>query len=138
VIIQITDKLKDNGSFADVLGLVKHIAGIADNKNASYIKIMDMSARLIITDYFLVVSARNQRATRAIENEIAFQLKKIGILPISVSGSSEGNWILMDYDDFIIHIFTDEYRKYYDLERLWKDSKAIDYAPEDKGEPGKE
>jgi ribosome-associated protein len=46
-------------------------------------------------------------------------------MPLSINGISEGNWILMDYDDFVVHIFTDEYRLYYDLERLWRDSKVV-------------
>lgn len=54
-------------------------------------------------------------------------LKKHGITPLSVNGVSDGNWILMDYDDFVVHIFTDEYRSYYDLERLWRDSKVVKF-----------
>ena len=127
MIIQIIKGSKDINGFNDTLELVKYIADIADEKNASYVKIIDMSKRLIITDYFIIISARNSRATKAIEDDIAFKLKKMGLLPMSVSGSSEGNWILMDYDDFIIHIFTDEFRQYYDLERLWKDSREIEY-----------
>lgn len=138
MIIQITKGPKDKGGFEDTLELAKQIANIADAKSASYVNIIDMSKRLIITDYFIIISARNQRATKAIEDEIAFRLKKMGILPMKVSGSSEGNWILMDYDDFIIHIFTDEFRQYYDLERLWKDSKQIEYRSGDTPGPRKE
>lgn len=138
MIIQITKSTKGKERHKDTLELVKRVAGMADDKNASYIKIIDMSSRLIITDYFLILGARNQRATKAIEDEISQSLKKMGLLPISISGSSEGNWILMDYDDFIIHIFTDQYRKYYDLERLWKDSKTIGYEPGRKEDAGKE
>ncbi len=104
---------------------VKFVARIADERNADYIKILDVSSRLIITDYFIIIGAKNSRLTKRIEEEIEINLKKHGLHAIGIDGVNEGNWILMDYDDFVIHIFTDEYRAYYDLERLWRDSKLI-------------
>ena len=108
-----------------ILNAVKTAAKIADDKKADYIKILDMRSRLIITDYFIIISANNTRLTRRIEEEICFNLKKQKLYPIFVTGASEGNWILVDYDDFVIHIFTEEFRQFYDLERLWKDSEEI-------------
>ncbi len=109
----------------DTIEAVKTAARIADEKKADYIKILDMRSRLAITDYFLIISARNTRLTRRIEEEIRLNLKNKGKYPLNVSGQSEGNWILIDYDDFVIHIFTEELREYYQLERLWRDSKEI-------------
>jgi len=111
--------------FTDVVKIVKEVARIADEKKADYIKILDMRSRLIITDYFIIISARNARLTRRIEEEIRIYLKKSKLFPINISGLSEGNWILVDYDHFIIHIFTNELREYYELERLWMDSKEV-------------
>jgi ribosome-associated protein len=108
-----------------ILKAVKTTAKIADDRKAEYIKILDMRSRLIITDYFIIISAKNSRLTRRIEEDICFKLKKQKLYPINVTGSAEGNWILVDYDDFVIHIFTEEFRQFYDLERLWKDSKEI-------------
>ena len=108
--------------------MVKKAARIADEKKADYIKILDMRSRLIITDYFIIISAKNTRLTRRIEEEICIHLKNNKLYPINISGLAEGNWILVDYDDFVIHIFTDEFRQYYDLERLWKDSKIIKWS----------
>ena len=108
-----------------ILTAVKDVAEIADQKKADYIKVLDMRSRLIITDYFIIISAKNTRLTRRIEEEICFKLKKKKLYPININGVSEGNWILIDYDDFVIHIFTEEFRQFYDLERLWKDSKEI-------------
>jgi ribosome-associated protein len=107
---------------------VKHAARIADERKAEYIKILDVSSRLIITDYFIIISAKNSKLTKRIEEEIELNLKKHGLNAISIDGASEGNWILMDYDEFVIHIFTEEYRLYYDLERLWRDSKLIRFG----------
>ena len=109
----------------DIETVVKKVAKIADEKKADYIKILDMRSRLIITDYFIIISARNTRLTRRIQEEIYINLKKNKRYPINVSGLSEGNWILVDYDDFVIHIFTDELKEYYKLEKLWGDSKEI-------------
>jgi ribosome-associated protein len=110
---------------ASIKEIVKKIARIADEKKADYIKILDMRSRLIITDYFIIISAPNTRLTRRIQEEIYIKLKKDKLYPINVCGLSEGNWILADYDDFVIHIFTNELREYYKLEKLWKDSREI-------------
>jgi ribosome-associated protein len=107
---------------------VKFAARVADERKADYIKILDVSSRLVITDYFIIIGAKNSKLTKRIEEEIELNLKKHGLYAISIDGASEGNWILMDYDEFVIHIFTDEYRLYYDLERLWRDSKLIRFG----------
>lgn len=109
----------------ETIEAVKTAARIADEKKADYIKILDMRSRLVITDYFLIISARNTRLTRRIEEEIRLNLKNSGRYPLNISGQSEGNWILIDYDDFVIHIFTEQLREYYQLEKLWRDSKEI-------------
>ncbi|MEA2015602.1 MAG: ribosome silencing factor [Actinomycetota bacterium] len=112
----------------NIVKIVKEIAGISDEKKADYIKILDMRSRLIITDYFLIISAKNSRLTRSIEEEIRAYLKKKNLYPINTSGLSEGRWILVDYNHFIIHIFINELREYYDLERLWRDSKEVKWS----------
>jgi len=122
-------KIKENKkiklSFKNNLEAVKFIAKIADEKKANYIKILDMESRLIITDYFVIIGASNTRLTKRIGEEIISGLKKFNTYLINKSGVEEGNWILLDYDSFVVHIFTDEYRSYYNLERLWRDSKVI-------------
>jgi ribosome-associated protein len=107
---------------------VKFAARVADERKADYIKILDVSSRLIITDYFIIIGAKNSKLTKRIEEEIELNLKKHGLHAISIDGSNEGEWILMDYDEFVIHIFTEEYRLYYDLERLWRDSKSVRFG----------
>ncbi len=109
----------------DMVKTVKEVARIADEKKADYIKVLDVSSRLIITDYFIIISAKNNRLTRRIEEEICTYLKKKSLLPINISGLSEGRWILVDFNYFVIHIFTNELREYYELERLWRDSREI-------------
>jgi ribosome-associated protein len=111
--------------FKDSSDAAKFAAKIADERNAEYIKILDVGPRLVITDYFVIIGANNPKLTRRIAEDIEVAMKKYGLYPIHVDGRSEGIWILMDYDEFVIHIFTEEYRMYYDLERLWRDSKII-------------
>jgi ribosome-associated protein len=108
-----------------ILNAVRSAAKIADEKKADYVKILDMRSRLIITDYFIIISAKNTRLTQRIEEDICFNLKKLKFYSKNITGASEGNWILIDYDDFVIHVFTEEFRQFYDLERLWKDSAEI-------------
>ena len=116
----------------------KFAARIADKKKADYIKILDVSKRLVITDYFVIIGAANTRLTERIARDIETGMKKHGLHPIHIEGKGEGNWILMDYDDFVIHIFTEEYRLYYDLERLWRDSKIIRIKAGDRQRQDKE
>ena len=107
--------------------IVKYVARIADKKGAQYINILEMKNRLIITDYFIIIGAKNMKLTTAIEDEIKFRLKQYEISPLHMAGLTDGNWILIDFNDFVVHIFSEEFRQYYDLERLWKDSKVISW-----------
>jgi len=125
VIKRIEETISINPKLKDVVKIVKAVARIADEKKADYIKILDMSSRLIITDYFIIISAKNTRLTKRIEEEIYLYLESKNLTPINISGLSEGRWILIDYNNFVIHIFTNEFREYYELERLWRDSKEI-------------
>ena len=111
--------------FKDSSEAAKFAAKVADESKADYIKILNVGPRLAITDYFVIIGAGNTRLTRRIAEDIQANLKKYNIYAMHIEGAAEGNWILIDYDDFVVHIFTDEYRQYYDLERLWRDSKVI-------------
>jgi ribosome-associated protein len=117
-----------SGEPRDIVKIVRAVAKIADDKKADYIKILDMSSRLIITDYFIIIGARNTRLTRRIQEEICIYLKSKNLNATNISGLPEGEWILIDYNDFVVHIFTNELREYYGLERLWRDSAEIEWS----------
>lgn len=108
------------------------IAGrAADDKKASNILMLEMAGILDITDYFLICGGATDRQTKSISDEIQKQLRDAGRKPYRSAGEELGDWILLDYVDFIIHIFTDETREFYRLERLWKDAprtKLSDFA----------
>jgi ribosome-associated protein len=81
------------------------------------------------TDFFLITSGTNERQTQAIGDEIELRLKReFGVYPNSVEGRKVGEWVLLDYVDFVVHIFLAERRAYYDIERLRKSAKAVDLA----------
>lgn len=99
----------------------------ADSKKAEDIRILALDpSESSLTDYFLICSGTNDRQNVAISDEIEYRLKKdFGVLPNSVEGRRQGEWVLMDYVDFVVHVFKPETREYYGLERLRKTAKSI-------------
>jgi len=77
------------------------------------------------TDYFVVCSGTNRRQIQAISDEVEDRLKKAGLRPAHVEGYKQAEWVLIDYVDFVVHMFTEKARQYYDLERLWKSAKKL-------------
>ncbi|MBV9762674.1 MAG: ribosome silencing factor [Acidobacteriaceae bacterium] len=101
-------------------------ARAAESKKASNIAVLDLRDVTSFTDYFIICSVANPRQAHAVADEIEKQLKQIGELPNSVEGYDTAEWILIDYGDFVVHVFSEAARSYYDLERLWRHAKSID------------
>src|SRR6266571_3852003 len=80
------------------------------------------------TDYFVVCSGTNPRQIQAISDEVEERLEKAGLRPTHVEGYKQAEWVLLDYVDFVVHVFSEKARKYYDLERLWKSAKRLEPA----------
>ena len=78
----------------------------------------------------MICSSNNARQAQAISDEIGHQLKSTGELPVSWEGFDTGEWILMDYGDFLVHVFSESARSYYDLERLWRHAKLVNLSTE--------
>ncbi|MDX2267955.1 MAG: ribosome silencing factor [Bryobacter sp.] len=97
----------------------------ADAKKALDPKILDLRPVTSFTDYFLICSGSNPRQNHAISDEIGSRLAEMGYKPLSTEGYESANWILMDYGDFLVHIFSPESREYYDLERLWSVAETV-------------
>jgi ribosome-associated protein len=103
-----------------------HVAALAaDDKQAQDLVALDVSEPLPLTDVFLLASGRNERNVLAIAEEIEDKLLEIGVKPLRREGRSEGRWVLLDFGDLVVHVFHEEDRMYYALERLWKDCPAI-------------
>jgi ribosome-associated protein len=97
-----------------------------DDKKGIDILALDISAVATFTDYFLICSGDSTRQIQAIADEVEQKLAANGSRPAHVEGYTHAEWILMDYLDLVIHIFSRKARAYYDLERLWRDAKIID------------
>ena len=87
------------------------------------------------TDYFVVCSGTNPRQIQAIADEVELRLKRTGLYPAHIEGYRQAEWILLDYVDFVVHVFAEKARRYYQLERLWKSAKRL--APADLKTPAK-
>jgi len=97
----------------------------AESKKATDLRVLDLTGITSFTDYFVLCTGANQRQIQAISDAIAQELKHQGEFPISVEGYKDGEWVLVDYGDFVIHIFSPRARTYYDLERLWRNAKSV-------------
>jgi len=78
------------------------------------------------TDYFVVCSGTNPRQIQAISDEVEERLEKSGMRPTHVEGYKQAEWVLLDYVDFVVHVFSEKSRRFYDLERLWKSAKRLE------------
>ena len=106
--------------------IIRHVFKIIEDKKGIDPKILDVSEVSSFTDYIVISSGSNEKQIQAIADEILISLKKkFNYLPVSVEGYKNAEWILIDYFDFIVNIFSLEARETYDLEGLWKDGKPI-------------
>ena len=96
-----------------------------DDKKAKDIKIIDIHEVSVIADYFVIASASNQNQVQAMVDNVEEQLGRAGFEPKQVEGVRNSSWILMDYGDVIVHVFSKEDRLFYDLERIWRDGKVV-------------
>ena len=101
----------------------------AESKKATDIKVLDLREVTSFCDYFVICTGSSSKQNQTISDEIYIQLKHGGELAVSVEGYDGGEWVLVDYGDFIVHIFKQETRAYYDLERLWRHAKNVEIPP---------
>ena len=99
-----------------------HAAG---DKKALDPVVLDLQQIASFTDYFVITSGTNERQVQAISDEVFERLKKAGVAAARVEGYKSAEWILLDYGDFIVHVFADKARKFYDLERLWREARRV-------------
>ena len=117
--------------FSELDENVKRAVKAADEKKAFDVVALDLREIASFTEYFLIFSGANQRQVQAIADGIEEDLKKhLRNRPIRIEGYRTAEWILMDYGDFVVHIFEKKARETYDLQRLWRDAKRVE-LPED-------
>ncbi|OJX81626.1 MULTISPECIES: ribosome silencing factor [unclassified Leifsonia] len=107
------------------LEILQIAATAADSKGGEDLVALDVSGPLPLTDAFLLVSGRVERNVMAIAGEVEDQLNEAGVRTLRREGRSEGRWVLLDFGDLVVHVFHEEDRMYYSLERLWKDCPVL-------------
>lgn len=105
--------------------LVRIAAAAADSKQAEDLVALDVSGPLPLTDVFLLASGRNERNVLAVAAEVEDKLNEAGVKTLRREGRAEGRWVLLDFGDLVVHVFHEEDRMYYALERLWKDCPVV-------------
>ncbi len=117
--------------FANLDEEVKLAITSASEKKGFDIVALDLREVTSFAEFFVIASGSNQRQVQAISDEIDEQLKKqLQMRPIRIEGYTSGEWILLDYGDFIVHIFEQKAREFYDLERFWRDAKKVELPKE--------
>ena len=106
----------------------------ASDKKALAPVVLDLRELASFTDYFLITGGTNQRQVQAIADEIEARLKQEGTRPARIEGYKTAEWVLLDYGDFVVHVFDEKARRFYDLERLWRDATRVELPAELRGE----
>jgi ribosome-associated protein len=113
------------------LRLALHAAG---EKKALDLVVLDLREVASFTNYFVIASGTNVRQVQAVADAVQEQLRKqLGVKPARVEGYNSAEWVLLDYGDFILHVFEEKSRRFYDLERLWRDAARVPLPPEPAG-----
>jgi len=102
----------------------------AESKKATNIRVLDVREVTSFADYFVICTGANPRQIQAITEEIGLQLQKQGEYPMNVEGFDAAEWVLADYGNYLIHVFSAKAREYYDLERLWRHAKDVEIPAE--------
>ena len=116
---------------------VRRAVEAAQDKKAAGVTVLDLSSLGSFTDYFVLCTGFSTRQVQAISNEIEERVAREGLRPAHREGYATAEWVLLDFRGFIVHIFTENARRYYDLERLWRSAKRIEFRDDTIGpQPG--
>ena len=125
-------KGKTSANIDDIRRLTKVAALAAADKKGADTVILEVGSVLAITDAFVITSASNDRLVRTIAEEVEAKVKEAGGPgPIRIEGLDDAKWVLLDYGDFVVHVFLEETRRYYDLERLWADAPVLEFEDDE-------
>jgi len=101
----------------------------AESKKATDIRVLDLREVTSFADFFVICSGSNPKQIQAISEEIGLELEKRGEYPVSVEGFANAEWVLADFGDYLIHVFSPKARAFYELERLWRHAKVVEIPP---------
>ena len=106
---------------------VRICARLAEDKKAEDIVVLDLRGLMYVTDFFVIASGGSSRQLQAVQSAIHQEMSQRGVRPIGQEGSGQGRWVLMDYGDFVVHLFDPDSRRLYDLELLWGDAPRFEW-----------
>ena len=110
------------------LETAKLAAKAIDSKKGAQIKVIKVDGLSVIADYFVIATGYSSTQVKALADEVEFRLKEAGESVSRIEGHKNDTWILLDYVDVIVHVFSEEAREYYDLDKMWADGEAIDIS----------
>ncbi len=116
------------GEILESKELTLNAVKILDNKKASNITALKVRELTIVSDYFIIASGTSSPHVKALADEVDEKLSALGVNPLRIEGYQEGNWVVVDYGELIIHIFDSKTREFYSLERLWADAEQLDLS----------
>ena len=114
----------------DTLERVREAVSAADDRKALDLKVLQLEKVTDFADYFLICSGTSERQVQAIADAVQEKLREHRVRPLHVEGYNRAQWVLLDYGDLVIHVFLDETRAFYDLERLWSDAPRVAWEDE--------
>ncbi len=123
---------RDNRIVASDLavGAARSAAAAIEDKKGLAVSLLDVSDLLVVTDIFVIATGTSQRHVKTLVDDAEEALRTVDRRPLRREGKEHGRWVLLDYGDIVIHVFDDETRRFYDLERLWANAPRIDFPTE--------
>ena len=108
--------------------LAEHIASLLDKKKARDVKILRVTEKTVIADYFVIAGGTSSTQVKALADEVEYQIGvNDGIKPANVEGRGTGGWILLDYENVLVHVFDPKMREFYNLEKLWAECEEVSF-----------
>ena len=108
--------------------LAEHIASLLDKKKAHDVKILRVTERTVIADYFVIAGGTSSTQVKALADEVEYRIGvNDGIKPVNVEGRGTGGWILLDYENVLVHVFDPKMREFYNLEKLWAECEEVPF-----------
>lgn len=108
--------------------LAEHIASLLDKKKAHDVKILRVTERTVIADYFVIAGGTSSTQVKALADEVEYQIGvNDGIKPVNVEGRGTGGWVLLDYENVLVHVFDPKMREFYNLEKLWAECEEVPF-----------
>ena len=131
--MEMVSEVKASLEGASAKELACEIARVLDSKRGKDIKIIYVEEKTVITEYFVICTGNSSTQVKALVGEVEFKLEERGVSPYNVEGRDNNSWIVMDYSNVIVHVFSRESREFYNLDKLYGDAQEIEFlSPEDK------